>query len=813
MSCFSQQSVPGGVATIPRAAARAAALFALCLAAATPAAAQQQPGPQQVAGRLAIDSVHVEGAVREKPDQVKALFGVRAGDTITFRDVQRGVRRLYASGQFKDVKVYAEGAPATGAVLVVSVTEQPFVAQVQFQGLQHVGQGAITDTVGLKSGQPYDPEKVAEAVARTRKLLADKGFQVRDIESKMVPLQGHPGEYRLVFDVQEGNRVSVAQISFDGNKVFTDDQLRGALDTKQEGFLWFRTGTYEQDQVRKDMQVNLPAFYGSHGYIDARVTGDTLVVDPHTGKARLVIRVDEGPQYRMASFDVRGNHHFSSEELKRYFEPAQGGLLSGNAGQEPVFDEAAFTQATDKLRQLYNNNGYLYAQVEPVIDRDAAKHTVDVAWQIQEGEPAYVNRVTIVGNTFTHERVIREQVLLLPGDVYNEDLLIQSYRNIMALGFFETPAPAPKIEPTDNGDVNITFQVKEKQTGSINFGTALGGGTGVAGFLGYDQPNLFGQAKAGHLRWEFGQYSNNLEASYSDPGIKGSLISGSLSLFSSRDRFIQFSEGQRRRTGASLRFGLPLPGDRSGRTRIFLGYSLARTTYQEFSSANEASSIFGLPPGMQSTFTVDLVRNTLDSPTFPTVGSRQELQADFNGGPLQGNAQFQKYTASGSWYVPVGQLGGSAPGGRPIRFTLGLTASAGSITGGAAGFPFERFFMGGVQFGESLRGYDETTVTPFGYVPRGVTNFPLQNRIGNAYMKISAEYAARVNDNLSLSLFYDAGNIWEKASDINPTRLLRGAGLGVTLVTPFGPLGLDYAYGFDKDRPGWQLHFKFGAGF
>ena len=238
---------------------------------------------------------------------------------------------------------------------------------------------------------------------------------------------------------------------------------------------------------------------------------------------------------------------------------------------------------------------------------------------------------------------------------------MQSYQRISALGFFETPVTPPKIEPNEKGDVNLTFEVKERQTGSVNFGTAVaGGGSGLAGFLGYDQPNLFGQAKAGHLRWEFGKYLNNLEASYSDPAIQGSRYSGSLSVFSARDRFFQFSEGRRRRAGVrtSLR-GIPMPNN--ARSRLTLGYSLARTTYERFDE-EESSTLFSLPPGLQSTFTVGLQRFNLDHPTFPTQGTRQEVEASFNGGLLGGNGDFQKYSISGAWYVPVGRVGGSAPG-------------------------------------------------------------------------------------------------------------------------------------------------------
>ncbi len=676
---------------------------------------------------------------------------------------------------------------------------------------------AVLDTIGLKAGGPYRPSKVAQAEAMTRQLLASKGFQTRSFKHHLEPVPGRPGENRLIFIVEEGSRVALADIEFEGNTVFSDEGLRKTLETKTEGFLWFRPGTFDEERIRTDLRDKLPAHYNTKGYLDFSVIGDSIAVDPNTGKARLVIQVVEGPQYKLSEFEVRGNRRFPTEELKRYFEEASGGIFGlsfGSArviGEDSVFNATAFVDATRRVHQLYTNQGYLYAQVEPHIEKIDGQNAVRVSWEIQEGEPAYIRRVTILGNTFTHEDVIRSQLVTIPGDVYSEELLIQSYQRIGALGFFETPMQTPRIVPDETtGDVDITFEVKEKQTGSVNFGTAVGGGTGLAGFLGYDQPNLFGKAKSGHLRWEFGRYSNNFEASYSDPAIIDSPFSGSLSLFSSRDRFFRFSEGQRRRTGISMRVGVPMPRD--VRSRFSVGYTLARTTYEKFEE-EENSALFSLPPGLQSTVTLSLTRQTLDHPMFPTSGTRQEIEANFNGGILGGNGDFQKYMISGNWYVPVGQLGGSRPGSRPIRMTMGLAAESGALFGDAGRFPFERFFMGGVQFGRPLRGYDETTITPRGYFPRNAESVPLEERLGNAYLRLSGEYAIRFNDNLSVSTFYDAGAVYGEPGDFNPTRLFRGAGVGVMLVTPFGPIGLDYAYGFDKDRPGWQLHFKFGQGF
>lgn len=799
---------------VSRVAASAATFLFLII---VPAAAQQPTG-------LTVEQHTVEGNERVATDAFLAETGIRIGDKITINDVQVALRKLWGSGNYKDIEPRLIELPGENTVrLHWNVSEQPFVSRVEFRGLENIRGSAVLDTVGLRANSPYRPARAAAAEGVVREMLARKGLQLRSIKHELVPVpRSKTEEFNLVFTVEEGQRVAIADVDFEGNQIFDDDDLKGQLATRSEGFLWFKPGLYDEDKLREDLRKNLPAYYGSRGYLDFAVLGDSLAVDPETGKARLIITVSEGPQYRLAAFDVNGNRRFSSEEIKRYFEQeSAGGLLKGfglgGARTTQVtgqpFDATAFESATARVKQLYSNSGYLYAQVNPTIEKTDS-NTVRVAWDIREGEPAYINTVTIAGNTYTHEEVIRNQLLVIPGDVYNEELLIQSFQRISSLGFFETPLSPPGIQPNEKGDVDITFEVKERQTGSVNFGTAVGGGTGLAGFLGYDQPNLFGQAKSGHLRWEFGRYSNNFEASYSDPAIQGSRYSGSISLFSARDRFIQFNEGRRRRTGAGLRFGIPMPND--ARSRLTVGYTIARTTYEKFD--DESQSIFNLPPGVQSTVTLGLQRFNLDHPMFPTSGTRQEIEASINGGILGGNGDFQKYIVSGAWYVPVGRIGGSAPGSRPIRMTLGLSAEGGALFGDASRFPFERFWMGGVQFGRPLRGYEETTVTPLGYSPRCQNTvsgacLELGQRLGDSFLRLTAEYAVRFNDNLSISAFYDAGGVWYKPGEINPTRLLRGAGIGAMLVTPFGPLGLDYAYGFDKTRPGWQLHFKFGQGF
>ena len=260
--------------------------------------------------------------------------------------------------------------------------------------------------------------------------------------------------------------------------------------------------------------------------------------------------------------------------------------------------------------------------------------------------------------------------------------------------------------------------------------------------------------------------------------------------------------------GASTQFGVPVAG--SLFTRVFAGYSLSRTVYH-LDGGVQDTSLFGRPPGVMSQLSLGIARNTLDHPLFPTVGSEVRWTTELNGGVLGGDGNFTKHLAEGSWWIPVGSFGGGTPGSQPARFALGIRARSGMITGDAGAFPFERFWLGGVQFGEPLRGYEETTLTPLGHVERGSGTVRDVQRLGDAFLSISAEYALRISTNISIAAFYDAGGIWRSPVEMDPSRLYRGAGLGLELVTPFGPFGLDYAYGFDKANPGWQFHFRMGG--
>jgi len=801
------------------------ALGAAALTAPDRAEAQVPDLPLPPAGVVAdtvgavLDSIVVEGNRYLETPVIIGSFRVPVGERITYRDIRDGQRRLWETGLFNDLQVLVRGGvDGIPVVLTLRVEERARVRALRVEGLTRIPERTVRDSLAIRPGEPYSPERAARVSRFVKDELASRGVPFARIEFREDVVDEEEGLIDLVFSVEEGARVAIREVRFIGNEAFSNSDLERVIGTRSEGFLWFRTGQFEELTLEEDLAIRLPEFYASSGYLDFAVVHDTLFVDPATGKGILELTVEEGPQYRVASFTVEGNRRFPTSQLEALYRAEEGGLLrtlgiTGRSRGSEGFDQPGFLEATARVGDLYANQGYIFAQVDPIINRrppeePGGQPTVDLIWAVEEGAPAYIRRIHITGNTFTYDRVIREQINLLPGQLYSQQDIIASYQRISGMGFFETPLPSPNVEPDpETGDVDITFEVVERQTGSINFGASMGGVSGVAGFLGYEQPNLFGQAKSGSLRWDFGRFQNNFVLTYTDPSLRQSRVSGTISLFDSRDRLFSFSSGERKRRGFLTRFGVPIPGALN--TRVFAGYSLSRTEYRLAGGVDD-TSLFGRPPGTQSQLSVSLRRFTMNSPLFPTQGSEQSWTTEFNGGLLGGDGDFTRHMAEGTWWMPVGQIGGT-DGGRPIVFALGLSTRMGAVVGNAEDFPFDRFWLGGVQFGQQLRGYEETTITPVGYFDRGSRSISDIQRLGDAYMVLGLEYAVRLNDNISVSSFFEAGNTWRNVREVDPTRMFRGGGLGLQLVTPFGPIGIDYAYGFDKPIPGWQLHFRMGG--
>lgn len=776
----------------------------------------QGPGAQ-------VDSIEVAGYRRVSPETIRNVAAIPLHVTITYRDIQRAMRSLFDLGQFDDIEVSRHTGANNEEILVFTVRERPLLLRFAVRGAVKVSERSVRDRIELAAGRPLDPALVARAVARIDSLYEAEGYYLAHVRVDTIG-GDTSGSIRVVFGIDEGRRVAISAVRIDGNSAFTDAVVVGKMKTRPEGFFWFQNGEFNESTLREDLDRRLPEFYGSHGFIDFRVVKDTLLVDQQNGKATLVVQVDEGQPYRVGTVTAEGNRFFTTDQVMALnpFAPTGGSgltcLMHSCAAPTVMFNQASWDEATQKLSTQYANEGYIYAHIQPTIERVPAPDSggvgvVNVAWSIDEGRPAIINRVDIVGNDVTHERVIREAIVILPGDVYAQGRIISSYQNVSNLGFFQQPMPYPDTRrANDQGDIDIIFKVQEKHTGNINFGASVGQGTGVGGFLGLEEPNLFGQGKRGKLQWQFGRNINDFSLSYADPSLWGGRISGQVEVHNSRLRYTVANLGQITSQGGDIQIGLPLPKSRY--SRLFVNTGLDWQRYQGGSQLISASALT-CSQCLRTYVGASIMRDTRAVMPFPTSGSMHKATITLNGPFNTGTASFTRYDLEGHWYTPVGRIGGGPTVGG-IALTIGLTAKAGFVSGDAGPFFRQLFAMGGTQYGIPLRGYEEFAITPQGFNPQASASGVPRSAFGRSYFASTAEFGVRLTDQVYTSVFYDGGNVWATASGFNPTRLFRGAGVGVALITPLGPLGLDWAYGFDRvdvlgrPAPGWKLHFKVG---
>jgi outer membrane protein insertion porin family len=771
---------------------------------------------------LTPDSVEFVGSTHRSATVLREDAGLPVGQPASAPAIQRAVKNLYATGQFDDAS--AECRVVNGkTIYTFIVKDRPLLASVDVSGVHKLSPGAVRDRVDLIIGRPVDPAQVARDVSKIDSMYSAEGFYLAKVH---VDTTVEKDGAQLVFRIDEGHRFAVSGVYIDGNNKVSDEAIVKAIETKPEGFFWWRKGEFDDDKYAGDLAERIPQLYASKGYIDAQILSDTMEVDRGRGKALIRLRVNEGPQYKVGTFEVNGGKRFSGEEIARYYpfrKTSRGlldivkGVIARQPGDEMVFNQQVWDDATRAVGSAYAGEGYLYARVDPVIERrfvgPDSIPTVNLRWDIAEGVPAIVNRIDIKGNDITSEACIRDQLFILPGDVFSQDKLMRSWQNISNLGFFEAPLPAPdyKQTPTDPQLLDLTFNVKEKHTGNVSFGASVGQGTGVGGFIGLDQPNLFGRCKRGSLQWQFGQFINDFNLSYQDPRIQGSRVSGQATAYHSMSRFIIQDLGRTIRTGADIRFGFPIPSSRF--TRFFVDYGGEKVAYGNTGlvSTINCSSCF------RSTAGLSLEHDTQIGAPFPYAGVRQSVEMQFNGGPLGGTASFERLLTSVRSNATLAQFGGGEMGTQPVLLTLALTVKGGAVFGDPGPFfVSQAFTMGGTQYGEQLRGYDEFSITPTGFNPAASQTQAQRASFGNAFYTSSAELGLRLTSQLYVDAFYDAGNIWARPSDFDPTRLFRGAGVGGAIVTPLGPLGLDVGYGFDRvdalghKAPKWQVHFKFG---
>jgi len=740
-----------------------------------------------------ITAVDVAGARTVGALQVTAWSELETGREYSPDLVAAAIRNLFATGKFADVRIYRQDEPA-GVRLTINLQEFPRIRQVVFRGNQKVKEEDLRAAYPPAVGQFANPAVLARELEPLRALYQEKGYysMTAHLDSSTVDAGNLE---TVVVTIDEGGKIKARRIEFEGNTVFTDEQLRKQMKQSTGGFL--KSATFKKQQFEAD-QARIVAWYQDHGYLDATVEADELAFVEDREKVDLTLRVVEGPLYSVGDVNWEGNVVYDDLAVAR--------LITLEKGQ--IFREGEYQETLQALHSLYWDSGYIYITIEP--ERHIREQVVGLTFRFQEGSPARVRNVQVVDNLKTHDAVVLREMQLFPGDVFSNSLVGLSQRDIFQLGFFEDVQV--DFAPADTeGDIDLVMKVKEKQTGQFSFGMAYSAQTSATGFIQVQETNFRGRGQNLGVAWQFGSRQRYVDLNFTEPWFRGTPTLVGVDLFDRYQyNFDDFYES--RVKGLALRLGRRIPGTRY--SRVGLRYELSETRLSNFSSAyvnyldalEDQLGAGEFPyerldevdwPRTKSSVTLSLSRNSTDNPFFPTQGSKTTYSAELSGGLLGGEIDYHKHELKQSYFQKL-------PGG----FALNLRTSLGLIVGldTADGVPdYEKFRLGGNRI-YPLRGYRDLEV-----VPRGNPGF-----IGGRFYTImNAEILYPLTKAVQLLGFVDQGDTWNSFTEADFTNLRKGAGFGVRVEVPMmGTIGFDYGYGFDRaGGAGWEPHFNFGTFF
>lgn len=616
-----------------------------------------------------------------------------------------------------------------------------------------------------------DPGLVRKVEGIVRDMMKEKGFTDAEVTHDITEVAGGPKLVRLTFNINEGPSVKIRKIDFTGNIAISDGALKHQMKaTKQQWFLSFVNGrgTYQETKFDDDAG-RIVEFYQDRGYIKANVGAPEMKVvgeseDKKTRWIELRIPVTEGPRYKVGTFDFSGNAVVKTEALKPFFNLKEGDYYSLNKVRKGL----------DKAREGYGAGGYFeftgfpdYKFRDEPDPADAAvpdalktaasaapgaagPPIVDVTMRLVEGEQYFINRITFVGNTTTHDNVIRRELRLVENGVFNTEALKSSVRRLNQLGYFKALEAGRDITidktPGATNKVDVKMKLEEQSRNQISFGAGVSQFEGFFGQASFQTSNFLGRGESLTVSLSAGSRAQNYTVAFTEPFLFDRNITGSINLY--RNDVLYINQFTQRSAGGVVGFGYPL----GGFTRMFTSYSYERASVSDIAQAYTDPLVLARNPFLRdslligangeriiSKFTPSLVHDTVDQPIFPNQGMRYTVSVDLAG--LGGNTSFYKPTLEGIWYWR-----------QSARLSLGLRAQGEYIHSftNSNDLPiFQKIFLGGET---SVRGYDIRSIGP----QDPGTGLVLG---GNKDLLFNVEQNFNIMSQLRVILFYDAGQV------------------------------------------------------
>jgi outer membrane protein insertion porin family len=736
----------------------------------------------------AISEVEIRGELRRvAPSLIRTTLGLSEGVELSQENVQEAIRALQSLNVFEDIQVWGQENPE-GVKVIVVVTEYPALEGIRFKGHKELKEKEMKEALGLVIGQVMAPRDIARGRQKILDMYKDKGYLRAEVKGQVFDAD-EEGKVYLQYDIDEGDKVRIKTVTFTGNEALGDGKLKKQMETKENR--WWRKGEFKPEVFEEDKQ-KLVAYYRSEGYQQAHILRDSVYYDDSRKNLFIDLEVEEGEKYRVGAITWNGNELLDQAELSGHL-----GLDEGDIFSMPS------PQLAYNVKNAYFEKGYLDTEVIPTeITRN---DSIDVHFQIYEGEPFKVRRIDIKGNVRTREKVLRREIQLRPGAVYKQSAMQESQRRLYMLGYFKDVQIRDQVSPIE-GDrtIDLTFAVEEQRTGAASMGAGYSGRDKLVGTLGLQIPNFRGKGQNLDFSWEFGYRREQFLVGFTEPWLFDTPTSFSFRVYTLKQQY--YNDFSFKRNSVSLRVGRRL--ERPSNSSVSFGYQLRDQKYTNFEdSFDETQRSSGhYAPQTTSSFELSFRRDTRDFPQFPTSGSVLSYTPEVASSWIAGDVDFHRHEVAWNYYRP-----------HWWKFVISLESKFAVVDGFSdwddENLSFwDRFTPGGVDLWDGqVRGYRDASLGPR---KNGI------NTGGRSMMILNLEYRFPITERQIIGLlFVDAGNSWSTVTALNPTDLKRSIGLGFRVMTPMlGMIGFDFAYGFDRrsvdgERPGLQTHFQFGPRF
>ncbi len=732
-----------------------------------------------------VRDIRVEGLQRVEPGTIFASLPFRVGETYNDEKGSTAIRALFGLGLFKDVRL-----EVNGDVLVVIVEERPTVADVDFVGTKEFDKEVLKKAlreVGIADGQPFDKALADKAEQELKRQYINKSLYGAEVITTVTPIERN--RVNLTFSVVEGDVAKIKEIHITGNKVFSESTLLGLFDLDTGGWLsWYtKSDRYSRTKLNADIET-LRSYYLSRGYLEFKVDSTQVAISPDKQSIAVTVNITEGERFVVSGVKLEGNYLGKEEEFKS--------LVTIKPGEAYNADRVAET--TKAFTDYFGSFGFAFARVEATPEIDRVNNRVAFVLQAEPSRRAYVRRINVAGNNRTRDQVVRREFRQFESSWYDGDKIRLSRDRVDRLGFF-TDVSMETQEVTGTADqVDLTVSVVEKPTGNLQLGAGYSSSDSLSLTFGIKQENVFGSGNYLGVDVNTSKSNRQLVLSTIDPYFTADGISRTIDVYDRTSKPLtgQGGDYSLKTRGASIRFGVPFT--ETDTVYFGAGYesltivpgTLLPVSYQTYADQ------FGLKSN-SIPLTVGWSRDNRDSALVPTTGRYQRVYGDWG---VAGDIKFVRASYQIQQYIPLNK-----------QFTVALNGELGWGKGlNGQPYPlFKNYYSGGLG---SVRGFEQGSLGP-----RDASDLATG---GPKKLTLNAEVIAPFpgagNDRtLRLYGFVDAGNVFGEKEGYRVNDLRASTGLGISWISPVGPLRIAYALPLRK-QPGdkiERLQFQIGTSF